>query len=100
MIYDNQNSNSQLKMRSPVISLLLCLLLPNLLLAKTCCDEPQVRLLPLDYGDVTLGRVFSALCSWDLELIILQFQGDGITFTLNLNSMCFISIVHKRIFAK
>jgi len=41
MIYDNQNSISQSKMSSPVLSLLLCLLLPSLLLAKTCCDEPQ-----------------------------------------------------------
>ena len=54
MIYDNQNSISQLKMSSPILSLLLCLLLPNLLLAKTCCDEPQVRLLPLDSEDTVL----------------------------------------------
>ena len=57
MIYDNHNSISQLKMSSPVLSLLLCLLLPNLLLAKTCCDEPQVRHLPLDYGDVIVVAV-------------------------------------------
>ena len=57
MIYDNQNSISQLKMSSPILSLLLCLLLPSLLLAKTCCDEPQVRLLPLDYEDVIVVAI-------------------------------------------
>merc|ERR1712012_1079349 len=36
----------KLKMSSPVLSLLLCLLLPNLLLAKTCCDEPQSGCFP------------------------------------------------------
>ena len=57
MIYDNQNSISQLKMSSPILSLLLCLLLPSLLLAKTCCDEPQERLLPLDYEDVIVVAI-------------------------------------------
>jgi len=46
MIYENQNSISQLKMSSPILSLLLSLLLPNLLLAKTCCDEPQSGCFP------------------------------------------------------
>ena len=63
MIYDNQNSNSQMKMSSPVLSLLLCLLLPNLLLAKTCCDEPQVRHLPMNYDDTVLVVVVAGFGS-------------------------------------
>ena len=62
------------EMSSPVLSLLLCLLLPNLLLAKTCCDEPQVRHLPMNYEDTVLvvvvvvadcGSPLSAVGSWN-----------------------------------
>ena len=75
MIYDNQNSISQLKMSSPILSLLLCLLLPNLLLAKTCCDEPQVRHLTMNYEDTLVVVVVAVADSGSRFLPLSVLRG-------------------------
>ena len=90
MIYDNQNSISQLKMSSPVLSLLLCLLLPNLLLAKTCCDEPQVRHLPLDSEDSVLVVAAADFGSHSLPLSAIGIWNYVFCNFSYLNLICFI----------
>jgi len=72
----------KLKMRSPVISLLLCLLLPNLLLAKTCCDEPQSGCFPARCEeDCSYKPCQHAPCNGDSigQMWCVNKQGERIT---------------------
>jgi len=82
MIYDNQNYISLLKMSSPVLSLLLCLLLSNLLLAKTCCDEPQSGCFPARCEeDCSYKPCQHAPCNGDSigQMWCVNKQGERIT---------------------
>ena len=89
MTYDNQRSISQVKMCSPVLSLLLSLLLPNLLLAKTCCDGPQVRLPPMNYEDSILVVVV-AVADFGSSFLPLFAIGVWNYVLCSLNLMWFI----------
>ena len=89
MIKDDQNYISQVKMSSLVLSLLLCLLLPNLLLAKTCCDGPQVRLPPMNYEDSILVVVV-AVADFGSSFLPLFAIGVWNYVLCSLNLMWFI----------
>merc|ERR1711872_774236 len=72
----------KLKMSSPVLSLLLCFLLPNLLLAKTCCDEPQSDCFPARCEeDCSYKPCQHAPCNGDSigQMWCVNKQGERIT---------------------
>merc|ERR1712180_150883 len=72
----------KLNMSSPVLSLLLCLLLPSLLLAKTCCDEPQSGCFPARCEeDCSYKPCQHAPCNGDSigQMWCVNKQGERIT---------------------